>query len=87
MVLNQTQTRVPHLRDSFIVAKVGIREANRAPQLPLPTRNATLSTDADRRSRPLLEEVIEQGVADSMRAFRPLLGGSDMLAYLAMTEN
>ena len=32
------------------------------------------------------EEVIEQGgrVADAMRAFRTLLGGSDMLAYLAM---
>jgi hypothetical protein len=25
----QPQIRVPHLRDSFIVAKVGIREANR----------------------------------------------------------
>ena len=32
------------------------------------------------------EEVIERGgrVADAMRAFRTLLGGSDMLAYLAM---
>ncbi len=32
------------------------------------------------------EEVVEQGgrVADAMRAFRTLLGGSDMLAYLAM---
>jgi adenine specific DNA methylase Mod len=32
------------------------------------------------------EEVIESGgrVADTMRAFRTLLGGSDMLAYLAM---
>lgn len=32
------------------------------------------------------EEVIEQGgrVADAMRAFRTLVGGSDMLAYLAM---
>jgi site-specific DNA-methyltransferase (adenine-specific) len=32
------------------------------------------------------EEVIEQGgrVADAMRAFRTLLAGSDMLAYLAM---
>jgi site-specific DNA-methyltransferase (adenine-specific) len=32
------------------------------------------------------EEVIEQGgrVADAMRAFRTLLNGSDMLAYLAM---
>jgi DNA modification methylase len=32
------------------------------------------------------EEVIEQGgrVADAVRAFRTLLGGSDMLAYLAM---
>jgi adenine specific DNA methylase Mod len=32
------------------------------------------------------EEVIEQGgrVADAMRAFRTLLGGTDMLAYLAM---
>ena len=32
------------------------------------------------------EGVIEQGgrVADAMRAFRTLLGGSDMLAYLAM---
>jgi DNA modification methylase len=32
------------------------------------------------------EEVIEQGgrVAEAMRAFRTLLGGSDMLAYLAM---
>jgi DNA modification methylase len=32
------------------------------------------------------EEVIEQGgrVADTMRAFRTLLTGSDMLAYLAM---
>jgi len=32
------------------------------------------------------EEVIEEGgrVADAMRAFRTLLGGSDMLAYLAM---
>jgi len=35
------------------------------------------------------EEVIEQGgrVADAMRAFRTLLGGSDMLAYLAMMEH
>jgi site-specific DNA-methyltransferase (adenine-specific) len=32
------------------------------------------------------EEVVERGgrVADAMRAFRTLLGGSDMLAYLAM---
>lgn len=32
------------------------------------------------------EEVVEQGgrVADAMRAFRTLLGGTDMLAYLAM---
>ncbi len=32
------------------------------------------------------EEIIEQGgrVADAMRAFRTLLGGTDMLAYLAM---
>ena len=32
------------------------------------------------------QEVVEQGgrVADAMRAFRTLLGGSDMLAYLAM---
>ena len=32
------------------------------------------------------EEVVEQGcrVADTMRAFRTLLGGTDMLAYLAM---
>jgi DNA modification methylase len=32
------------------------------------------------------EEVVEQGgrVAEAMRAFRTLLGGSDMLAYLAM---
>jgi site-specific DNA-methyltransferase (adenine-specific) len=35
------------------------------------------------------EEVIEQGgrVADAMRAFRTLVGGSDMLAYLAMMEH
>jgi site-specific DNA-methyltransferase (adenine-specific) len=35
------------------------------------------------------EEVIEQGgrVADAMRAFRTLLNGSDMLAYLAMMEH
>ena len=33
-----------------------------------------------------LEEVIEQGgrVADALRAFRTFLGGSDMMAYLAM---
>ena len=32
------------------------------------------------------QEVVERGgrVADAMRAFRTLLGGSDMLAYLAM---
>jgi hypothetical protein len=32
------------------------------------------------------EEVVEHGgrVADAMRAFRTLLGGSDMIAYLAM---
>ena len=33
------QTRVPHLRDSFIVAKVGIREANCI--LPLRLMNFT----------------------------------------------
>lgn len=34
----------------------------------------------------LYEEIVEQGgrVADAMRAFRTLLGGSDMLAYLSM---
>ncbi|MDR3734700.1 MAG: hypothetical protein P4L10_04090, partial [Acidobacteriaceae bacterium] len=32
------------------------------------------------------EEIVEQGgrVADAMRAFRTFLGGSDMMAYLAM---
>ena len=29
MTTSHPQSRVPHLRDSFIVAKVGIREANR----------------------------------------------------------
>jgi len=35
------------------------------------------------------EEAIEQGgrVADAMRAFRTLVGGSDMLVYLAMIEH
>ena len=33
-----------------------------------------------------LEQIIEQGghVADALRAFRTFLGGSDMMAYLAM---
>ena len=37
-----------------------------------------------RRSR--LEEIVERGgrVSDVMRAFRPFLGHSDMMAYLAM---
>lgn len=37
-------------------------------------------------SRRALEEVVEEGgtVADTMQAFRGMLGGSDMLAYLAM---
>jgi hypothetical protein len=33
------------------------------------------------------EEVIEQGVANAMRAFRPLLDGSEMFTYLAMMEH
>jgi site-specific DNA-methyltransferase (adenine-specific) len=145
---------VPHLRDGFIVAKVGIREANRVPPThPLPfshqkmlpsarmpidknklyygdnlqvlreyipdqsvdliyldppfnsrqdynvlfaerdgSRSASQITafkdtwEWNEEAARSYEEVIEQGgrVAEAMRAFRTLLGGSDMLAYLAM---